>query len=456
MDDDRADQSRASGAGLQRPGAADTERSSPETGGSGVSSGGLELLALAAVGVGAEVARRTIDAVTSVVSAVGQGATAALRHVPVTEPGERLRADVSSWSERGRDTLETSESSATDLAVDVATQVAIAVAPRIDLDELVGSVDLESLAQTVIANLDLTAISQAAIDKIDVSAITDGVLAKVDLTAIVQRVIEQLDLTAITERVMDEIALTELIRQSTLTVGGDTVDAIRVGGMNADQFLSHLVGRGLRRKEADGADTTTRDLPQEGPSISRTSDVTARAIQGRSAGFVTRLSADVFDGLLVALTWIGIYLFVGFVPFIAHPLRGFHLPAPAPWFSGLTFCALAIAYLTLTWSGAGRSIGKRIAGLRLERQEHDRIGGARSFARAILYVVLPIGLLWVIVSRRNRSVWDIILSTEVVYDWDLPPARVIEAARGREVGEPPTHHSSPDDRIQSVATAAPT
>lgn len=367
---------------------------------------------------------------TSVVSAVGQGATAALRYVPVPEPGERLRADVSSWSERGRDTLETSESSATDLAVDVATQVAVAVAPRFDLDELVGSVDLESLAQTVIAQLDLTAISQAAIDKIDVAAITDGVLAKVDLTAIVQRVIEQLDLTAITERVLDEVELTELIRQSTVTVGVDTVDAIRVGGMNADRFLGHLVDRALRRKDAErGADPTPRELPQEGRSISRTADVPARAIQGRSAGFVTRLSADVVDGLLVALTWIGIYLFVGFVPFIAHPLHGFHLPAPPAWFSGLTFCALAIAYLTLTWSGTGRSIGKRIAGLRLERQADSPIGGARSFARAILYVVLPIGLLWVIVSPRNRSVWDIILSTEVVYDWDLPPARVTESAR---------------------------
>ncbi|MGA9160505.1 MAG: RDD family protein [Actinomycetota bacterium] len=393
---------------------------------------------------------------TSVASAVEQGATAALRYVPVPEPGERLRADMSSWSERGRDTLETGESSATDLALDVATQVAVAVAPRIDLDELVGSVDLESLARTVIAHLDLTAISQAAIDEVDVTAITDAVLAKVDLTAIsqaaidevdiaaitdavlakidltaiVQRVIEQLDLTAITERVIDEVELTELIRQSTVTVAGDTVDAIRVGGMNADQFLRHLIDRAFRRKDAvRGADPPPRKPPQEGRSMSRTADATARAMQGRSAGFVTRLSADVFDALLVALTWIGIYLFVGFVPFIAHPLRGFHLPAPAPWFSGLTLCALAIAYLTLSWSGAGRSIGKRIAGLRLEGQADGPIGGARSFARAILYVVLPIGLLWVIVSPRNRSVWDIILSTEVVYDWDLPPARVTETAR---------------------------
>ena len=367
---------------------------------------------------------------TSVASAVEQGATAALRHVPIPEPGERLRADVSSWSERGRDTLETSESSATDLALDMASQVAVAVAPRVDLDGLVGSVDLDSLAQTVIAHLDLTAIAQAAIDDLDVAVITDAVLAKVDLTAIVQRVIEQLDLTAITERVIDEVELTELIRRSTVTVGVDTVDSIRVGGMNADRSLGDLVDRAFRRKETErGADPTPRALAEEGRSMSRTGDATGRAIQGRSAGFVTRLSADVFDAVLVALTWIGLYLFVGFVPFIVHPVRGFHLPEPAPWFSGLTFCLLAIAYLTITWSGAGRSIGKRIAGLRLERQADGPIGGARSFARAILYVVFPIGLLWVIFSPRNRSVWDSILSTEVVYDWDLPPARVTETAR---------------------------
>ncbi len=437
MGDDRvSDQSGAEGAGPQRLGAAHAARPSSGSGGTGASPGGLELLALAALGVGAEVARGAIDAVTSVASAVGQGATAALRHVPVPEPGERLRADVSSWSERGRDTLEASESSVTDLALDVATQVAVAVAPRVDLDGLLGSVDLESLAQTVIAHVDLTAISQAAIDKVDVAAITDAVLAKVDLTAVVQRVIEQLDLTGITERVMDEVDLTGLIRQSTVTVSVDTVDAIRVGGMNADQLLSHLVDRALRRKDAERGASPTPEEPQEGRSMSRTADATARAIQGRSAGFVTRLSADIFDGSLVALTWVGIYLFVGFVPFIAHPLRGFHLPAPAPWFSGLTFCALAIGYLTLSWSGTGRSIGKRIAGLRLERQADGSIGSARSFARAILSVMLPIGLLWVIVNRRNRSVWDIILSTEVVYDWDVPPARVTETARRSDVGEP--------------------
>jgi uncharacterized RDD family membrane protein YckC len=429
MGDDRAsNRSAADGSGSQRLGAADAPRPSPE--GDGTSSAGLELLALAAVGVGAEVARRVRDAVTSVASAVEQGATAALRHVPVPEPSERFRADVSSWSERGRDTLETSESSATDLALDMATQVAVAVAPRMDLDGLVGSVDLDSLAQTVIAHLDLTALAQAAIDDIDVATITDAVLAKVDLTAIVQSVIEQLDLTAITERVMDQVQLTELIRRSTVTVGVDTVDSIRVGGMNADRSLGDLVDRAFRRKEPErGVDPTSRAPAQEGRSMSRTADAAGRAIQGRSAGFITRLSADVVDASLVVLAWIGIYLFVGFVPFIAHPVRGFQLPAPAPWFSGLTFCALAIAYLTLTWSGAGRSIGKRIAGLRVVRQAGGRVGVARAFARAILYVVLPIGLLWVIFSSRNRSVWDSILSTEVVYDWDLPPARVTETAR---------------------------
>jgi uncharacterized RDD family membrane protein YckC len=43
-------------------------------------------------------------------------------------------------------------------------------------------------------------------------------------------------------------------------------------------------------------------------------------------------------------------------------------------------------------------------------------------------VVFPIGLMWVLVSSRNRSVADIILGTAVIYDWGLvTPAPVMGA-----------------------------
>jgi uncharacterized RDD family membrane protein YckC len=46
----------------------------------------------------------------------------------------------------------------------------------------------------------------------------------------------------------------------------------------------------------------------------------------------------------------------------------------------------------------------------------------RSFARAVLYVLFPAGLLWVLVSRRNASLQDLLVGTVVVYDWAYRPA----------------------------------
>jgi len=151
------------------------------------------------------------------------------------------------------------------------------------------------------------------------------------------------------------------------------------------------------------------------------SDRTARAMQGRTAGFVTRLSANIIDLVIVVLGVIGAYCLIGFVRFTIHPLQGLQLPEPPPWETGLILCALAVAYLTVTWTSTGRSIGKRLAGVRLQSNSGATLGPGRSLTRAILYVVFPVGFLWVILSARNRSAWDLLLSTQVVYDWGLQP-----------------------------------
>jgi uncharacterized RDD family membrane protein YckC len=155
-------------------------------------------------------------------------------------------------------------------------------------------------------------------------------------------------------------------------------------------------------------------------SVNGAADPT-RAMQGKNAGFITRLTANVVDGLVLTVTWVGVLLFIGLVRFVAHPLRGFELPAPPTWVSGLTLCLLAILYFTVTWGGSGRSIGKRMAGVRLTADAGGPVRLGRSFFRAVLCVVFPIGFLWLLFSARNQSVYDIWLSTSVVYDWGLHP-----------------------------------
>ena len=49
-----------------------------------------------------------------------------------------------------------------------------------------------------------------------------------------------------------------------------------------------------------------------------------------------------------------------------------------------------------------------------------------AFLRAACCTLVPIGLLWCAVSRRNRSLQDLLLGTRVIYEWR--PREVLDAA----------------------------
>ena len=46
-----------------------------------------------------------------------------------------------------------------------------------------------------------------------------------------------------------------------------------------------------------------------------------------------------------------------------------------------------------------------------------RMSWPGAFLRAAFCVVFPLGLAWIVVSPRNRSVQDVVMQTSVVYDW---------------------------------------
>jgi uncharacterized RDD family membrane protein YckC len=77
--------------------------------------------------------------------------------------------------------------------------------------------------------------------------------------------------------------------------------------------------------------------------------------------------------------------------------------------------ALAI-YWTATWSGAGESHGDQLMGLRVVGPGGRRLHLLHAAARAVLCVLFLPGLFWVLVSRGNRSVQDVVLRTRVLYD----------------------------------------
>jgi uncharacterized RDD family membrane protein YckC len=142
----------------------------------------------------------------------------------------------------------------------------------------------------------------------------------------------------------------------------------------------------------------------------------ARAdIRGDRAGLVTRSLANVVDVLVVALVVGGGYAAVSAARFLLSPTT-FTFPATAPATLLLVGLFVQAVYFTVTWAVAGRTYGDRLLGLRVADDRGARLGWKRCTTRAALCTIFPIGLVWVLVSRENRSVQDLLLRTSVQYD----------------------------------------
>jgi uncharacterized RDD family membrane protein YckC len=148
----------------------------------------------------------------------------------------------------------------------------------------------------------------------------------------------------------------------------------------------------------------------------RPATASARAhASGRPAGFVTRAAANAIDAALVSLVLALAYAMVAGFRFLLAP-TSFRLVAPEfAWVVVAVGIGLAV-YWTATWAGPGRTYGDELMALRVVGPGGGRLHFLHAAARAVLCVLFLPGLFWVLVSRRNRSVQDVVLRTAVVYD----------------------------------------
>lgn len=142
----------------------------------------------------------------------------------------------------------------------------------------------------------------------------------------------------------------------------------------------------------------------------------ARPYQGQRAGLVSRGVAAAVDGVVVVLTLLTGYGAWALLLFLLDPV-GFSFPDASLFSSLAAGYVVMVGYLALSWRMSGRSYGGLVLGLRVVNSRGDRLTWPTAVVRAWFCATVPIGLLWVAVSRQNRSLQDVVLRTSVIYDW---------------------------------------
>jgi uncharacterized RDD family membrane protein YckC len=143
----------------------------------------------------------------------------------------------------------------------------------------------------------------------------------------------------------------------------------------------------------------------------------ARELQGRRAGFASRIVAAAIDIGIVFAAYELALVGWGLVRSLLTE-KQFELPTPPTWFSGTMLALLIIAALAIMWSGSGRTLGDSAIGLRVVTERGERLTFPRAVGRAVVLVVLPfISMGWILVSRKNAGLHDLASHTTVIYDW---------------------------------------
>lgn len=136
--------------------------------------------------------------------------------------------------------------------------------------------------------------------------------------------------------------------------------------------------------------------------------------QPRVAGIVSRGVAAIIDLVVVGVVIGLVYLALLLSRLIFNP-TAFELPAVDVLFSSAAVLIISTLYLAGAWSVSGCTVGAVVMGLRVVGRRSDRVPPTVAVLRAVACVLFPVGLAWVAVDRRRRSLQDLLLGTRVVY-----------------------------------------
>ena len=189
----------------------------------------------------------------------------------------------------------------------------------------------------------------------------------------------------------------------------------------------------------------------QGPPVLETVPAAGRRYQGDRAGFVIRAIAAVLDvvfvGIVVVLLWVGLWLFLLIFNPVIDPDLTVEVTPPSGYFL-LAGYLLMWLYWTWMWATNGRSLGQYLMGLRVVGRQGRHFGWKLAMLRSGLCAVFPPGLVWAIISPRNRSVQDVMLRTSVIHDWSSSSSASSSTESSSSESSPapsPAPTSSPSD-----------
>jgi uncharacterized RDD family membrane protein YckC len=143
----------------------------------------------------------------------------------------------------------------------------------------------------------------------------------------------------------------------------------------------------------------------------------SRGEQGRRAGFLSQAVGGALDAAMIVLAYATLLLLYGVVVFLVTS-DPYHLPRPDPGWNALLIFVTGVFLLSSAWSGSGRAVGMAIVGLRVVGSDGRPLSPRRAFWRAVLGVAtLGLGLVVVLFSKRNLSLYDMVCGSSVVYAW---------------------------------------
>jgi uncharacterized RDD family membrane protein YckC len=144
-------------------------------------------------------------------------------------------------------------------------------------------------------------------------------------------------------------------------------------------------------------------------------------LQGRTAGFITRLIAYMMDVAILA----GVIAVGGWLAVLADDVlesMGLNTRVALAAIFVVLIPFIIGSYFVFFWALTGRTIGKWFMGLKIIGRDNKQLSIKQSLWRFIGYgvsaIVFWMGYLWVIVDDERQAWHDHMASTWVIYDYE--------------------------------------